>query len=97
MGESGLVGRPFVIWTRLVWEAYRRVRAKAHQARLWRNRCRFSLAAVGEIGGALLLWQGVREYHILPWIRHGDFFCDAVGGIVRRSAIAKEFSTLGLL
>jgi small multidrug resistance family-3 protein len=31
----------------------------------------FAVAAVAEIGGAWLIWQGVREHRGLPWIGAG--------------------------
>ena len=39
----------------------------------------FVLAAVAEIGGAWLVWQGVREHRGLPWIGAGVLALAAYG------------------
>ncbi|MFD0687651.1 YnfA family protein [Actinomadura fibrosa] len=39
----------------------------------------FALAAVAEIGGAWLVWQGVREHRGAPWIAGGTVALAAYG------------------
>jgi small multidrug resistance family-3 protein len=39
----------------------------------------FVLAAIAEIGGAWLVWQGFRENHGLPWIGAGVLALGAYG------------------
>jgi small multidrug resistance family-3 protein len=39
----------------------------------------FVLAAIAEIGGAWLIWQGVREHRGLVWIGAGILALDAYG------------------
>lgn len=44
-----------------------------------RSICLFVLAAIAEIGGAWLIWQGVREHRGLAWVAVGVLSLGAYG------------------
>jgi small multidrug resistance family-3 protein len=53
----------------------------------------FALAAVAEIGGAWLVWQGVRE-HRGPWWLAGGFLALAGYGLVATAQPSNEFGRI---
>ena len=48
----------------------------------------FALAALAEIGGAWMVWQGVREHRGLAWIGAGIAALAAYGGIFVAGSLA---------